>query len=113
MTKADIKFPISIGDNWANFLAQQYDGRHAAKRIAQDFGCEPRTAKAWLQGQPPQAAQLARAGTLFGLSAISSVLLPGSHDHNRMEIFDQLAVLKAGLDDVSQKLERLRNEESH
>ena len=92
------------GQRWAGFLRQRYTGTCAAKRIARDFECEPRTATAWLGGQPPHIRHLARAGQVFGPVAIAAVLFPDTTYFLSADMHDAIGVLQARIDDIKNKL---------
>lgn len=67
----------AIGARWGAVLAEAY-GPGAAKRIAHAFGVDVRTAHKWLDGQPPSARHLARAGVLHGAGFVAAVVAPAS-----------------------------------
>lgn len=92
-----------IGGRWSAALKRRYPGPHAAKRIAQDFDCEPRTAEAWLSGQAPYAKYLIRAWRKHGHAIIGEVLAP---DDTAM----QSALDDAALIGLEQRLAQLGDE---
>ncbi|MDI1227373.1 MAG: hypothetical protein PSY14_06800 [bacterium] len=111
MIEQDKRLHIShetIGLQWAGLLKQNYNTRHAAKSIARDFNCEPRTAKSWLAGQHPQLRHFMRAMQLFGVDAVLGVLVPETQTH-RSKLHDDLLELRSRLDRLSKELGNLHN----
>lgn len=108
MSKAYIEFPggvsPDIGQRWAQILRQQYPERNAAKNIARDFGCETRTATAWLGGNPPQTHMLARAAQVLGPAAIAAVLFPETHFYCTAELNEAIEDLETRIDRLKTKL---------
>ena len=99
----------TIGQRWAEFLRNNYNTRHAAKSIARDFPCEPRTAKAWLAGQAPQLRHFMRAMQLFGVDAVLGVLVPETQAEKN-NLHDDLLDLRSRLDRLSKELGNLHHD---
>lgn len=93
----------ALGARWSAFLKLHYPQAHAAKLIARDFRCAPRTATSWLAGQSPRPAALRRAGELFGLVAAMRLLFPDFQEVTS-------SALLASLDDMRAQLTTLRQE---
>lgn len=100
--------PDGVGERWASALSARYPGQHKAKRIAQAFACEPRTAQGWLAGQHPQVKHLCRAAMLHGPSIVMEVMLPGTDLERETRIGDGLRDLETRLGDLRQQIEDLR-----
>lgn len=99
-----------IGTRWAEFLKGRYPPRHTAKVIAKDFGCQPRTATAWLGGNPPGVRQLSRAVQLFGMSVLADVFFPDTPQHKIIALQDRLAGVGRDLDALGGMVQELKED---
>lgn len=108
-TEGDSMLSDDIGLRWADALRKKYAGNSAAKRIARDFGIEPRTAAAWMQGGAPYVRHLCRAAELFGAAFVLKVISPDSLLAEVAEADQAIMYLRRGLDELEVRLERLRS----
>lgn len=99
-----------IGTRWSEFLKGRYPPRHTAKVIANDFGCQPRTATAWLGGNPPGVRQLSRAVQLFGMSVLADVFFPHTPHHTIITLEDRLAGVGRDLDALGTMVRELKED---
>ncbi|BAI73191.1 hypothetical protein AZL_025530 [Azospirillum sp. B510] len=100
--------PEGVGLRWAEALGARYAGAHQAKRIAQDFGVEPRTAQSWLGGQPPLCKHLCRAALVHGHGIVLEVLLPGTPLEREARLDAELRAVEARLDGLRRTIAELR-----
>ena len=114
MSKKINEFPPAetIGERWANFLHTHYKMRHAAKCIARDFNCEPRTAKAWLAGQAPHLSKIHLAGRLHGISAAAEILFPDTTYSKREALKADVVDLKNKIEVLNERVRELVNNET-
>ena len=75
----------TIAGRAAEFLAINYSGAHATKRIARAFGISLSTAKLLRTGRRWTVARLDQAAAIFG-EPFREVLWPGSTDEIRGEL---------------------------
>jgi hypothetical protein len=100
--------PEGVGVRWADALNARYAGAHQAKRIAQDFVVDARTAQSWLAGQQPLCKHLCRAAVLHGPAIVWDVLLPGSDLARDARLDDDLRQLEARLDGLRKIIAEMR-----
>ncbi len=106
-TGGDSMLSDDIGLRWADALRKKYAGNSAAKRIARDFGIEPRTAAAWMQGGAPYVRHLCRAAELFGVAFVIGVVAPNSIFADVADVDQALASLRRQIDDLGERIRRL------
>lgn len=99
-----------IGLRWAEALRKKYAGNCAAKRIARDFGVEPRTASAWMQGGAPYVRHLCRAAEMFGVAFVVRVIAPNSVFADVADVDQALGALRRQIDDLGERIRRLEEE---
>lgn len=99
-----------IGLRWAEALRKKYAGNCAAKRIARDFGVEPRTASAWMQGGAPYVRHLCRAAEMFGVAFVVRVIAPNSVFADVADVDQALEALRRQIDDLGERIRRLEEE---
>ncbi len=100
--------PDGVGLRWASALDTRYAGGHQAKRIAQDFAVDARTAQSWLAGQPPLCKHLCKAAVIHGAAIVIDVLLPGSSLARDAHLDADLRQLEARLDGLRQTIAEMR-----
>lgn len=96
-----------FGGRWAALLRARYDVPHAAKRIARDFDCAPRTAKSWLEGNPPELKQILRAASVIGVAEVAALLFPDSDLADSAALRQEFAALKSQLEVMEDRIGRL------
>lgn len=99
----------AIGLRWATLLRRLYPAPHTAKKIAQAFDVDPRTAEAWLTGaHAPYAKFMVRAARLHGFAVLLEVLAPESRLAQAAPMETALADLEANLAKLGDQLAQLR-----
>lgn len=109
-TGGDSMLSTDIGLRWADALRKKYAGNCAAKRIARDFGVEPRTASAWMQGGAPYVRHLCRAAELFGVAFVISIVAPDSIFADLADVDQAVGTLRRQIDDLGERLRRLEED---
>lgn len=95
-----------LGPAWAAWLLRVYGGPHAAKRIAQAFEVDPRTAQGWMAGGRPTVAALLRVFALHGFDGVAAVIAPDSPEAAAAGLDARVAELAVQVEAIADAMRR-------